>query len=408
MKLKKDSIAIIVAVVLVFVYIFYECYSVTHIEFKTETAVLSTVYEKIDATALIVRDEHTVNGASGGVTVPCISDGDKINVGGNVAMTFSSSDDAENYAKYEDIQEKLKYYENLESQSVGRAASVESINSEIENNADSYIRAVSSGDTSRINDAGAKINDSILRRQMIIGENIDLVSIIQDLRQQSESYSSSAKPTGYITTDESGVFSSYTDGFESFVDYEKADEMTIDEINSALQTVSSPNREKSNYFGKLVTSYAWYFECVVSADEVKGLENGDKVQVALKDNDSTVLTVQIISGAEPKIGEKETALIMKSSTLDSKLASIRKEDIEIRTKSYEGIKVPTSALHVSDNKKGVYALISSHVKFREAEVIYSDEDYVLLSFDADNPNGIRLYDQIITQGKELEDGKVYT
>ena len=80
MKLKKDSVAIIIAVVLVFVYIFYECYSVTHIEFKTETAVLSTVYEKIDATALIVRDEHTINGASSGVTVPCISDGDKINV----------------------------------------------------------------------------------------------------------------------------------------------------------------------------------------------------------------------------------------------------------------------------------------------------------------------------------------
>lgn len=407
MKMKKDSLAIIIAVVLVFAYIFYECYSVMHIDFETETALLSTVYEKIDASALIVRDEHVIPANESKVTVPCLSDGDKINVGGNVAMTFSSSKSAESYSKYLETEKSLKYYENLESQTVGQAASVESINYEIDDDINSFVRSVSDKNSENAVLASSKLNDSILRRQMIIGENIDLLSIIQDLRKQMQSYSSS-KPDSFIKTDESGVFSSYTDGFEQLVDYSKIEDMSIDEINSALKKIKKGKESSSGNLGKLVTSYAWYFVCVVDSNQVLNLENGQKVQVALKDNDGDVLTVQIVDGAEPEVGEKQTALIMKSSTMNSRIASLRCEDIEIRTASHEGIKLPASALHVEGDKKGVYALISSQVKFREAKVIYSDNDYVLLSYDPDSKNGIRLYDQIITQGKELEDGKVYT
>lgn len=407
MKMKKDSLAIIIAVVLVFAYIFYECYSVMHIDFETETALLSTVYEKIDASALIVRDEHVIPANESKVTVPCLSDGDKINVGGNVAMTFSSSKSAESYSKYLETEKTLKYYENLESQTVGQAASVESINYEIDDDINSFVRSVSDKNSENAVLASSKLNDSILRRQMIIGENIDLLSIIQDLRKQMQSYSNS-KPDSFIKTDESGVFSSYTDGFEQLVDYSKIEDMSIDEINSALEKIKKGKESSSGNLGKLVTSYAWYFVCVVDSNQVLNLENGQKVQVALKDNDGDVLTVQIVDGAEPEVGEKQTALIMKSSTMNSRIASLRCEDIEIRTASHEGVKLPASALHVEGDKKGVYALISSQVKFREAKVIYSDNDYVLLSYDPDSKNGIRLYDQIITQGKELEDGKVYT
>ncbi|MBR3149637.1 MAG: hypothetical protein IKF64_05650 [Eubacterium sp.] len=405
-KLKKDNIAIIIAALLIIAYIIFQFYSVSHIELVTQTATLTTVYEKIDATAIVVRDEHTIQKSSSGVTVPCISDGDKVKVGGNVAMNFSSSDAAERYSQYTAVKEQLAYYENLESMTVGQVASVETLNSEIADKVDEYVRTVSNQGAQYAADKGNEINDSILRRQMLIGENVNLVSIIQELRQQAEQLST-AKPDGYIKTDESGVFTSYTDGFEKAVDYEKAESTTVEQIKSAVKEFDTRKNENEN-LGKLVTSYKWYVMCVVSADEVMNLEDGDKVQVALKDGDDTVLTMQIVSGAQPEVGAKETALILKSNMMDSKLASLRKENIEIRISSKEGIKVPASALHVEKDKKGVYALISSQIKFRQAEVIYSDDDYVLLKFDPENKDGVRLYDKIIIQGKELSDGRVYT
>ena len=406
-KLKRDDIAIVIAVLVIAVYIIFQFYSVSHVELETQTATLTTVYNKIDATALVVRDEHTLDAAASGVTVPCISDGDKVRVDGNVAMTFSSADEAKKFSQYADITKELKYYENLESMTVGQVGNVETLDSEIAAKTDEYIRATAKLSTSGVADRSSELNETILRRQMLIGENVDLVSIIQDLRKQQQSYSGT-KPSSYIKTDVSGVFSSYTDGFEQSFDYSKITEMKLDDVKKALKKVDSKTNKSGKYLGKLVTSYQWYFLCAVPSDAVKGLENGNTIQVALKNSDDTVINMQIISGAQPEAGAKETVLVLGSSTMNSKLASIRKEDIEIRIDSKEGIKVPSAALHVEDGKKGVYALISSQIRFREAEVIYSDEDYVLLKFDPENGNGIRLYDKIIIQGKGLSDGRVYT
>lgn len=398
----------ITAVIVLVAYIAYEAYSVTHVQLQFETAVLSTVYEKIDTKALVIRDEKPIANAASGITVPTLSDGDKINVGGNVAMNFSTEDAASAYAKYHELQEQLRYYEDLEAKTLGQAASVESINSEIDTRVDEYIRALDSSDGTKISKASENANDALLRRQMIIGESVDLVSIIQDLRQQSEAVADAAMPDSYITTEQSGVFSSYTDGYETLWDYAAAEGMTPEQIEDAINTVTAGEQPESSNLGKLITSYAWYLACAVDADEVLSLKNGSKINVALKDSDDTVLTCQIVSGADVQPGQEKTALILKCSSMDSKLANLRCEDIEIRIKEYEGIKVPASALHVDGDKKGVYALVSSQVSFREAEVIYSQDDFVMLAFDQSNPDGIRLYDKIITQGKELEDGRVFT
>lgn len=42
-----------------------------------------------------------------GVTVPCLADGDKINVGGNVAMRFSNADDAANIRNIQSSKRRL-------------------------------------------------------------------------------------------------------------------------------------------------------------------------------------------------------------------------------------------------------------------------------------------------------------
>ena len=89
-KLNKSNAAIIAVILVIALVIGYEFYTVTHIELKTQTAVVSTVYEKINADALIVRNEKTIQNADSGVTVACFNDGDKAKVGANIGMVFST------------------------------------------------------------------------------------------------------------------------------------------------------------------------------------------------------------------------------------------------------------------------------------------------------------------------------
>ena len=403
-NVNKSNVLIISVIVLIVLFVVIQFYKVTHIELKTQTATISTVYDKVSSEALFIRDESVVEKSPSGVTVACFQDGDKINVKGNVAMQFSSSKAAANYSKYAELTKQIKYYQTLEAQTVGQSADLETINEDIEQKVINYADGLAKN---RIGDTAEDLDSVLVRRQLIIGEDVNLLSIIENLRDQRNNYQSYSKPDRYIKTDKSGVFSSYTDGYENLIDYSKAEETTIDGFKSALKAVDNA-QNVSNNIGKLVTSYTWYVQTLVSADTVKNLENGDYVNIVLKDDTSKSFKAEIVNGAEIALGQKETLLVLKLNEMDADIAKLRKAEIEIRRNTYEGIKVPSEALHVLDGKKGVYVLIASQVKFREVNVIYSDDDYVLAEYDESNEKSIHLYDKIITQGKDLKDGKVYT
>lgn len=403
-NVNKSNVLIISVIVLIVLFVVIQFYKVTHIELKTQTATISTVYDKVSSEALFIRDESVVEKSPSGVTVACFQDGDKINVKGNVAMQFSSSKAAANYSKYAELTKQIKYYQTLEAQTVGQSADLETINEDIEQKVINYADGLAKN---QIGDTAEDLDSVLVRRQLIIGEDVNLLSIIENLRDQRNNYQSYSKPDRYIKTDKSGVFSSYTDGYENLIDYSKAEETTIDGFKSALKAVDKA-QNVSNNIGKLVTSYTWYVQTLVSADTVKNLENGDYVNIVLKDDTSKSFKAEIVNGAEIALGQKETLLVLKLNEMDADIAKLRKAEIEIRRNNYEGIKVPSEALHVLDGKKGVYVLIASQVKFREVNVIYSDDDYVLAEYDESNEKSIHLYDKIITQGKDLKDGKVYT
>lgn len=400
----KGNWLIISVVVLIVLFVVIQFYKVTHIELKTQTATVSTVYDKASSEALFIRDESVVEKAATGVTVPCFEDGDKINVKGNVAMQFSSSKAAANYSKYTDLTNQIKYYQTLEAQTVGQSANLETINEDIEQKVINYADGLC---RNKIGDTAQELDSVLVRRQLIIGEDVDLLSIIENLRDKRNSYSSFSKPDKYIKTDESGVFSSYTDGYENIIDFDKAEETSVKEFKSALSAVDK-SKDVADNVGKLVTSYTWYVQTLVSTDTVKNLENGDYVNIVLKDDSSKEFKAEIVSGADVSLGQKETLLVLKLNEMDADIAKLRKAEIEIRRNKYEGIKIPSEALHVVNGKKGVYVLIASQIKFREVNIIYSDDDYVLAEYDESNTNSIHLYDKIITQGKDLKDGKVYT
>ena len=103
----RDVAAIIAVLLIIAVYVFFECYNATHVEVDTITAVTSTVYDTVEAKALVIRDEHTVQNNGGAVTVACVDDGEKVKVGGNIAMEFDGAESAKRYSTLRDLREEL-------------------------------------------------------------------------------------------------------------------------------------------------------------------------------------------------------------------------------------------------------------------------------------------------------------
>lgn len=406
-KMLRDILPIAVVLLIIAVYIFTQCYGATHVNVETVTAITSTMYETVDATAYVVRDEHIIDSDKSGVTVACVNDGEKVKKGGNIAMVFGSEQQAQSYTSALDIQSSLDYYIDLESRSAGIATDVASIDKDILSDVNDYIRQASDYSAGGLDSSSKSLNDKLTRRQIIIGESIDFSDVKSRLEKEINSLDmNSCKPTDYVSTDESGIFSSYTDGCEGLVDYNKVTELTAEELDKAIE--QGYKTEKQNHLGKMITTYEWYFCCKVDADKIKGIKNGDKLSVALKDSDD-VIDCTVVSGADMDLGVKETVLVLRNSAMDSSISAMRVENIEIRLKEYTGFKVPSSAIHVDeDGKKMVYALAANQVNARYGNIIYSTKDYVIFEYEPENSDGIRLYDQIITQGKDLYDGKIYT
>lgn len=414
--ISKQNIVAFLVILLICVYVLAQCYTVLNVQFKMQTAVVSTVYDTIDAKALVVRDEQAVLSDGSSVTVPVLKDGEKVQQGGQIAMQFSSSENAQRYSKYLELTEKLQYYSDMESQAVGQVTDVESLDKSILSDINDYIRTVSNENIGRTSTYEESLNDKFTRRQLLVGESIDFSSITSALGGEISALDiDSANPTGYLTAENSGIFSTYTDSLESSFDYSKVDELDIDTLNSYI--TSAEKAEPSQAIGKIIKSFDWYFCAVVDTSELAGLKNGRTMEVTLK-NSSDVYKCEIVKGAgDTPLGQEKTVLVLKCNEVNSDITSLRLEDIQIRTAEYEGIKVPLDAVHIEDNQKGVYVLVSSVVKWRPAEVLYTGENFAVLTYDNKNydeesknkgtENGIKLYDQIIIQGKELHDGKVY-
>ena len=407
-KIRGDVVAIIIVMIIIAGYIFFECYSATHTEVETITAVTSTVYETIDAQALVIRDEQIVENNSGNVTVSCAADGEKVKINGNIAMLFSSEQSAKDYQTLNRLHSELDYYVSLESKPDSIAANIETIDKEIISSVNDYIRSMSLSSADKSSAYSKELNNKLTRRQMIIGQDIDFSQSKNDLLNEINAIDAgSCKPIGYLTSDRSGVFSSYTDGLEEAFDYENVENLDIDTLNAYIEKVKNSKNEGKT-FGKLISAYEWYFCCVVRAEDVKNISNGDTLEVAVKDSDE-VYKCEVLCGADVELGKTETVLVLKCSHMNGAITSMRLEDIEIRYASYTGFKVPSSAIHVDeDGNKCVYALVANQVSLREGEIIYSTKDYSVFEYDPNNSNSIRFYDQIITKGKDLRDGKVYT
>ena len=408
LNIKPDTALLIVFFLIVAGYVIFHIYSAVNVELETVAAVKSTVYETVETKALIIRDEQLINEQADELTVACVADGEKVKANGNIAMRFSSTESAANYSKLKNLHNQLDQYIELQNRNSATVTDVRTLDRDTLNEVNSYIRNAEYGSISSLGEYNAKINEKLIKYQMLIGEKIDFSAVTKELQEQINGINaSSAEPTGYITTEKSGVFSSYVDGLETAFDYSRVSELTVEELNGYIEKAQSGENGKGS-FGKLINSYEWYMCCVVDTADIGEIENGDVLEVAVKDTDA-VFDCTVVSGADISLGQEKAVLVLRSSQMDSTIASMRYEDIEIRTASYTGFRLPTSSIHINEKgDKCVYALVSGKAVERQSNIIYSTKDFVVFYDETPNGNSIRYYDQIITKGKELHDGKDYS
>ena len=206
----------------------------------------------------------------------------------------------------------------------------------------------------------------------------------------------------------SGVFSSKIDGLEEKLLPEAMKGITPSYLNGLTEEKVKHGETvmRDEPACKIVDNYEWYFAANVDKKIGKNLHAGQMLKMRFFDLSDTVVEGKVKSISQEENGE--VTIVIYSDKYVEDIYSTSKAVVEFITTSAEGIKLPVESLRVKDGQTGVYVLRLDVARFVPVDVCYKNDQWAIVKAVTDTSYNYRLqiYDEVIVEAKNLEDGKV--
>ncbi len=368
-------------------------------DYVTETAVIYSSAEKVTFQGIYVRNETVINDSVNGVLSYPNPDGSKIANGSVVAYVYGSENDIFINQRIEKLKEEVELLESAQNPGTTAVAEPEFISSFIDEQYQTIAFLIAENDLENLAEERKKLQTLMGIYQIVINEETDFNNEIDRLNAEiRELEKRKRSPKSVITSDITGYFISYTDGFEGKLSPESVGNITVDEIEDIIS--NSKNSEKRNVVGKIVDGYEWKMVGIVNSKKTM-FNVGSSVTVNFASTPDSVTAVieDIIETDNPE----KSIIVLSCDELTYNLVQRRVERVEIILNDYEGIKVPRKAIRFNkNNDKGVYILLGQRIAFKKIEPIYECDEYILSQITSDD-DYISVYDDIICEGEISSD-----
>lgn len=426
-KKKKIPIGRILGVLftlLVLTYISMLIYTSNFTMIETEEADQFEVNAYVEVNAIALRQEVYVENTKDGILSYVIDDGQKVNAGGTVAKLFATEADVNNWQEYNEKNEELTLLKSMSNADSNMFVDLDTVDAQIKSGITNFRTQIQGNRLESARESKLKLLQLFNTRTVITGGSANFDSRINQLQSELEAVNVS-ESIGDVRSKKSGIFVSGLDGYESSIDYTKAESLMADDIAN-LQKKDPP----ASAVGKVITTLNWYLLCPITSEQALTVTTGNEtVDISIP---------KVISGSIPGTvvsvnqGSKleDGLLIIKCDYMDGDLADIREEDITIKTKTYSGLRVNKKAIHEDyitvqdydengnavgepheERVQGVYVMYGRRLTFVQVNIMYSDKDFVICNPDVSDPallnhETIALHDSVVVQGKDLYDGKI--
>lgn len=400
MNNKGATVFKILVIVIAFVFLFYQTYSVVYKPITTSTALYDSTYDGIEINGYFVREETVIDYNITGNERYVAKDGEKISKGGTIAEVYSSSEIAELYQQIEKLSAEIKILESINSVSDPSSVDLTTLTNRIKRSYFDFLDAKDSGKYDNITDYTSELLMSLNKKQILTGQVTDFNALLTSLKGQLATLQTGLKaPISKVNAPVSGFFIRQVDGLENILNFN-----ALNKIDSSIFEKIS-NAKPINAFGKIVFSQNFYIITQMNGDDYLNFSVGDKLNLRTPfvGNEKLKATVESINVSDE---ENSAIVVLACQTMNGHLATVRSAPLTIVTDEYEGIRISNNAIHYSDGVAGVYVVQGSIVKFKPIEIVYRSETFTLCKkSDEANNNALSIYDEVIEKGKNLYDGK---
>lgn len=400
------KILVCVAAVIIVAFFIAELFTLTGKSYTTKTVYEETVLETVDARMYVIRDEVLLTNNSSGVTVQIADNAERVSKGSEIAAVFPSEEVAENYVQLQALNENLAVYKKIDNQLKLANIDLSKLNSEIDSDFINILDSVYENNFEDVSDLKLRLSEKISGKQISIGETVDCSAKITQLSNQIAALSSASAPTSIIAAEESGYYVGTADGYENVLTVNDIDNLTPEMLTEALD--SPKNDVPDNSIGKIISGYNWYVATILDAADTVGFKAGKAVKLILGESGTDAVKTKVYS--VKAVDDQKTLVVFSCNLMNDSLTSIRKVDGKVIIDEYTGLKVSKEALRFDENgNPGVYIRRADIVNFRSLNIIYTGDNFVVAA-DSDDVEldyrHLKLYDEIIISGKDLEDGMV--
>ncbi len=371
---------------------------------KTEVASLYTTTETIGFKGVYVRDEKLVSYNISGVINYSHPDGSKIAKNSVIAEVYTSQGDLAIQQEIESLTAQMSVLEDAQALVGTDSSQLESFSQQIYEKHSQISQFLYDEDYK----SASALKDDMLnlysKKEIVKGAETSYQSKITEIQNRINMLKGQIKREPYaISIGETGYFVSTVDGFEDALNSSTVFELTKEQIEHVLSADESTTNP-SGVIGKLIDGYKWYMVAIFDTVRLGTVFEGATVTLRVGSSQQNV-KADIISLERQKDGS--SICIFECDTFSSEFVDGRVAQVKLLMDDYEGIRIPTDAIRVVDDKVGVYTLKGGiEVVFRQIRQIISEEDYTLVVDTSDEEGYISLYDTIIVEGKDLYDGKI--
>lgn len=397
MKTRTKRILLTVLGVVLLSYVIYHTVGAVYTKYTTQEAVKVTVSDVINAQAYAIRDEQTIASDQTGVMVYSVSNGTKVAKGATVVEYYNSDSDVALKKQIEQLEEKIGRLEEINSQSTIYVADLDLLASQIKENLYTQLDNIDDNNFKNASTYDNNVLYYLCQNQLATGRVDNYNDVIEGYKQELNTLQSQLSDSkAQITSDYSGYFVNTTDGYENVFDYENAQSLTAQDFDK----IGEPQKGNSD-IGKIITAQEWYLYTVISSDDALGLAEGGRVTIRLPLSTASEVEFEV-KKVNIDYTEKKAAILFATSTMNEELSTLRSAEIQIVVDTYTGLHVPSEAVRIVDEQKGVYVMVGDMIKFRKMEILYTTEDYVIA--DITNKDGyLKIYDEVIIKGKGLNE-----
>lgn len=402
-KIPWFQITSVVLSIIVISYIVYNAFAYSYSPIDTQRLTEeTTIEETIDFKGFALRDEKIIDTSASGTVIPLAHDGKRVANGDDIAVVCQNDDQAAAYTKLESLKHELERYKNINDPDGTQELSADKLNTKISDAYDDIMDAVTTGAYDELPDALTAYADKCATKQILTDGSIDLSAKLTSLENEIAALTAQNINYSSVKAPKSGYYINTIDGYESALSYKDALSLTSQQIESALN--AEPAAVSGNSLGKIVESYKWYIVGETESQNSSYFKNGAKITVNFPKEGVNHVTM-LVEKADTQ-GDKMT-VVLSCSLMDETFANMRTEDMQIVTKSHTGYRVPSNVIRFDeDNNTGIYVLRGKIITFIPVEIIYTENDFAIISSSSSNGKSVRLYDEVIIKGKDLEDGKV--